>query len=157
MLSAINRVGYSPAFCGTRKLLYVDDERAITSFAPIMLQSKVKCPQGDTLKVDTANSYGEAIEKMETEKYDAGIFDGDLGDGTGIDLAKYAIKNNKIDRDSLIIHSANEKFKGKAEEQPPKGLGIKFVEKKGANFPDLFPLVENILNKNSSAGLDVKV
>jgi DNA-binding NarL/FixJ family response regulator len=158
MLSAINRIGYNPAaFWGTRKVLIADDERFTNDTNELILPTLVKCPPGDKLEINRADSFEEAEEALNSENYDVVVSDGHYrsindsnvgsGDGDGLIIAKKAA--NKIGEQKVVLFSSDDSLK-----KPADNMGVHFIAK---DYKKLSELLTGILNNNSSAGLDVKV
>ena len=73
----------------SKRILIVDDIDFILEFESKVIESLSK-EVHQPIKVDAANSVGEALKMIEAHTYDAMVLDMNLPDGTGIDIAKAA-------------------------------------------------------------------
>ncbi len=78
----------------TKKVLIVDDIGFIVEFEKMVIESLSK-ELKITIDVDVANTVYDANAKVEENDYDAMIVDMNLPDGTGVEIAKAALKKDE--------------------------------------------------------------
>ncbi len=77
-----------------KKVLIVDDLGFIVDFEEMVIQSLAK-ELDITIEVHTANTVLDAVNKIEENDYDALVVDINLPDGSGVDIAKAALKKSE--------------------------------------------------------------
>jgi DNA-binding NtrC family response regulator len=79
-----------------RKVLIIDDERAVLNFLYVMLA------QTEKYETDTLNDPNGAFKLLKAEPFDLLILDMDMPDVTGLDILNF-IKENKIDIETIVL------------------------------------------------------
>lgn len=77
-----------------KKILIVDDIDFIIEFEKSLLK-RIEKEKHITINIDEASSVKDALAHINSNQYDAMVIDIDLPDGSGIDIAKAAKKENK--------------------------------------------------------------
>ncbi len=81
-----------------KRILIVDDVEFNIEFAKKMIKSLMD-EVGVTIQIDTANAVEEALNLItENDRYDAMVIDMNLPDGSGVDIAKAALKKSEETR-----------------------------------------------------------
>ncbi len=145
------------------RLLIIEDEKPLTkSIHSYLLQSNFLC--------DTAYSYGEGKDKLETGSYDCIVLDITLPGGNGLDLLQH-MKRRKVTAGVIIISARNsldDKINGLekggddyltkpfhlAELTARINSIIRRKKFEGNNVIALDKLTVNILNKTVKSGED---
>jgi len=82
----------------TKRILLVDDVEFNLEFESKVIQSLVNETNLD-ISVDMASSVEEALDKIrQNDPYDAMVIDMNLPDGSGVDIAKFALKKDESTR-----------------------------------------------------------
>ena len=90
-----------------KRILIVDDINFIVEFESKVIDTLAK-EISQKITIDSANSVGEALEKIAHNDYDAMVVDMNLPDGTGIDIAMAAqAKNAQTRIAALTIYPQN--------------------------------------------------
>ena len=81
-----------------KRILIVDDVEFNIEFAKKMIKSLMD-EVGVTIQIDTANAVEEALNLItENDRYDAMVIDMNLPDGSGVDIAKAALRKSEETR-----------------------------------------------------------
>jgi CheY-like chemotaxis protein len=81
----------------SKKVLIVDDIGFIIEFEKKVIES-LSAELNVAIDVDSANTVYEAVKKVEQNDYDAIIVDMKLPDGSGVEIAKAALKKSEETR-----------------------------------------------------------
>lgn len=132
----------APPISQSQRLLVVDDEAAVCQILTSLLKKR-------GFQVVVANSCAETLEILDSEKFDAWIFDWKLLDGNGLDLAAQLRERGDETPIIFVTGFANTDLALNAA-----GLGIKDLLSKPFSSTDLYAAVDRAL-EDEPAGQEV--
>jgi len=82
----------------SKRVLIVDDVEFNIEFETKVIKSLID-KLGIDIQIETASTVGEALDKItKNDRYDAMVIDMNLPDGSGVDIAKAALKKSEETR-----------------------------------------------------------